>query len=63
MTWAEIKRAVEQAGIQDDDQISAIECEILEGDKTFQKIHVGNFVKLSENIAESVIRAERTSSI
>ena len=60
MTWAEIKRAVEQAGIREDDDICAIECEILEGDKTFQKIHLGNFVKLSENIAEDVIKAERT---
>jgi hypothetical protein len=63
MTWAEIKQAVEQAGILDDDEICAIECEILEGDKTFQKVHLGNFIKLSENIAEESIKTERTGSI
>lgn len=27
MTWAEIKKAVEQAGVSDDEEIGSIQCE------------------------------------
>ena len=52
MKWSELKRAAEQAGVQDDDEILAIECELHDGSKTLQKVHQGNFVRLIEPISE-----------
>ena len=36
MTWREIKQAVEQAGVRDDEEIGSIQCENGDGDHTFQ---------------------------
>ena len=51
MTWGEIKSAVEDAGVTEDQEISTIQCENENGDHTFQKTRFGKALKLSENIS------------
>ena len=51
MTWAEIKTAVEQVGVRDDEEISVIQCENGDGDHTFHKMRLGNALKLAENVS------------
>jgi hypothetical protein len=58
MTWAEIKQAVERAGVTDDDDIIAIECEPRDGAKTLQRVHHGSYVKLIEQIGAEHLKAE-----
>jgi len=58
MTWAEIKNAVEQAGVSEDDEISVIQCENGDGDHTFQKMRLGRALKLAENISQEAARHE-----
>jgi hypothetical protein len=38
MTWSEIKKAVEDAGIAEGDEVSVIQCQAHDGDKTLCKI-------------------------
>jgi hypothetical protein len=57
MTWSEIKRAVEKAGVRDDEEISLIQCENGDGDHTFQKVRLGA-LKLAENISADVTRRD-----
>lgn len=49
MTWNEIKRAAEIAGIKETDEIAAIECERRDGDKTFHPAKSGNMIVLREH--------------
>ncbi len=49
MTWKEIKKAVEEAGVTEDEEISLIHCENGDGDKTFRKVRLGKAIKLAEN--------------
>ena len=56
MTWAEIKKAVEQAGVRDDEEIGLIQCENGDGDHTFHKVRLGKKLKLAENVPEEVAR-------
>ncbi|PWT88920.1 MAG: hypothetical protein C5B55_12245 [Blastocatellia bacterium] len=58
MTWAQIKRAVEEAGVTDDEEITLIQCENGDGDHTFHKVHLGRRLKLSENISPDKARRE-----
>ncbi|MEK6299170.1 MAG: hypothetical protein AABO41_00485 [Acidobacteriota bacterium] len=53
MTWSEIKKAVEDAGIAEEDEVSVIQCQAHDGDKTLCKIKLGVFVKLAENFSDS----------
>ncbi len=53
MTWSEIKKAIDEAGVEEDEDICLIECENGSGDKTFHKMRLGKSVKLAENISES----------
>jgi hypothetical protein len=53
MTWLEIKKAVEEAGVEEDENICLIECENNSGDKSFHKVRLGKSLKLAENISES----------
>ena len=53
MTWSEIKKAVEDAGIAEGDEITVIQCQAHDGDKTLHKIKLGKFVKLAEDLSES----------
>lgn len=59
MTWKEIKTAVEEAGVSEDEEISVIQCENSEGDHTFHKVRLGRTVKLAENI--SLEKAQRAA--
>ena len=58
MTWAEIKSAVEQAGVDEDEEIGLIQCENGDGDHTFHKVRLGKTLKLMENVSEEVARRE-----
>jgi len=58
MTWSEIKRAVEEAGVREDEEISVIQCENGIGDHTFHKVRLGKTLKLAENVSEEVSRKE-----
>jgi hypothetical protein len=58
MTWREIKQAVEQAGVGEDEEIALIQCENGDGDHTFQKVRLGRSLKLTENVSEEVARRE-----
>lgn len=51
MTWREIKQAVQQAGVSDDDEIGLIQCENEHGDHTLRKMQLGKRLKLSENVS------------
>lgn len=53
MTWSEIKKAVEDAGIAEEDEVSVIQCQAHDGSKTLHKMKLGTFVKLAENFSES----------
>jgi hypothetical protein len=48
MTWAEIKRAVAQAGAGDNDEIGFIECANSDGDRSFHKLRSGRQEKLAK---------------
>jgi hypothetical protein len=56
MTWSEIKKAVEDAGVGEEDEVSVIQCQAHDGDKTLHRIKLGRFVKLCENFSESARR-------
>lgn len=57
MTWGEIKKAVEVAGVSEDEEICSIQCENEDGDHSFTKMKLGQRLKLSEGI--SIERASR----
>ena len=52
MTWSEIKKAVEDAGIAEEDEVSVIQCQAHDGNKTLHKMKLGKFVKLAEDLSE-----------
>jgi len=56
MTWTEIKKAVEEAGVADDEEITLIQCENGDGDHTFHKVRLGKALKLIENVSEEASR-------
>ena len=56
MTWAEIKKAVEQVGIHETDEISGIQCEPHNGNKTLHVLKLGKFIKLVEDFSEEARR-------
>jgi hypothetical protein len=56
MTWSEIKQAVKQAGVRDDDEILSIDCEVRNGDGTLHPVSQGEFVRLSERPSDSARR-------
>ena len=61
MKWADIKRAAERAGVSDDDDIIAIECELRDGDNTLQRVHQGTYIRLIENVSLAHLKEERSS--
>ena len=63
MKWAELKRAVEQAGVTDDDEIIAIECEMHHGGGSLQKVHQGNFIRLIEDLDQGTIEDAARDSV
>lgn len=52
MTWKQIKEAVEEAGLEDEQEISLIQCENLDGNGTFHKMRLGKALKLVEDTSE-----------
>jgi hypothetical protein len=56
MTWSEIKKAVEEAGVREDEEIRLIQCENGDGDHTFHKMRLGNALKLAENVSAEKAR-------
>jgi hypothetical protein len=58
MTWKEIKKAVEQVGVGEDEEIALIHCENGDGDHTFHKVRLGKTLKLAENVSAEKARAE-----
>jgi hypothetical protein len=58
MTWKEIKEAVEQAGVAEDEEIGLIQCEDGDGNHTFHKVRLGRMLKLAENVSEEASRKE-----
>ena len=52
MTWKQIKEAVEEAGVEDNEEIRLIQCENGDGDGTFHKMRLGKAMKLVENVSE-----------
>ena len=52
MTWSEIKKAAEQAGVKDEDEVSSIHCQLHDGGKTFYIVRLGNYQKLVESFSE-----------
>lgn len=52
MTWKQLKEAIEEAGLEEGEDISIIQCENEDGDGTFHKMRLGKKVKLTENISE-----------
>jgi hypothetical protein len=53
MTWKQIKEAVEDAGVDENEEITVIQCENGHGDGTFHKMRLGKALKLRENIPEN----------
>ena len=53
MTWKQIKEAVEEAGVEDNEEIRLIECENGDGDGTFHKMRLGTAIKLRENTVDN----------
>jgi hypothetical protein len=58
MTWSEIKKAVEQVGVGEEEEISLIQCENGEGDHTFHKVRLGKALKLAENVSAEKARED-----
>ena len=56
MTWKEIKNAVEQAGVSEEEEITVIQCENGAGDRTFHKVRLGRTLKLAENVSREQMR-------
>ena len=52
MTWKDIKKAVEESGIKETDEICLVECKFQHGDKTLHKSKMGRAFKLSEGETE-----------
>ncbi|HET9529835.1 MAG TPA: hypothetical protein VFQ92_05750 [Blastocatellia bacterium] len=58
MTWSEIKKAVEQAGIKEEDDICTIHCAIHHGNKSLHPIRIGRFVRLAEDFSDGAAESE-----
>jgi hypothetical protein len=56
VTWGDIKKAVEEAGVRDNEEIGVIQCENGDGDHTFHKMKLGNRLKLAENVSTEKAR-------
>jgi hypothetical protein len=58
MKWSEIKEAVEQSGVNEDDEILEIHCELREGDKALHPTRQGNYITLSEYLSEETQKSD-----
>ena len=53
MTWFEIKKAADEAGITDDEEIAVIACDPIEGDKSLHRVTIGRSVKAASGRSPS----------
>lgn len=53
MTWKEVKKAIEELGIKESDEICLVECKFQGGDKTLHKSEMGKAIKLTEGFSEA----------
>lgn len=58
MKWSEIKKAVEQSGVREDDEILEIHCELHDGDKRLHPVKQGDFLRFNEHPSEETLRKE-----
>ena len=58
MTWSEIKKAVEQVGVGEEEEISLIQCENGDGDHSFHRVRLGRMLKLAENVSAEKARKD-----
>ena len=58
MTWSQIKKAAEQAGVGEDEEISLIQCENGDDDHTFHRVRLGRMLKLAENVSAEKARKD-----
>jgi len=49
---------VEEAGVEDDEEIGVIQCENGDGDHTFHKVRLGKTLKLAENVTPEKARKQ-----
>jgi hypothetical protein len=63
MKWSEIKKAVEQTGIREDDEILEIRCEPHDGSKTLQPMKLGDFLQLIEPLSREAQKRESASCV
>jgi hypothetical protein len=57
VTWKQIKKAVEESDLEEDEEVSLIQCENGDGDGTFHKVRLGRAVKLAENVSEDAAKS------
>jgi len=62
MKWSEIKEAVERSGVNEDDEILEIHCELSDGDKELHPSKQGRFLRLSEHLSKEAQRKEIVAS-
>jgi hypothetical protein len=62
MKWSEIKEAVEQSGVSEDDEILEIHCELQDGDKALHPSKQGDFLRLNEHLSKEAQRREIVGS-
>ena len=58
MKWSEIKAAVERSGVNEDDEILEIHCELRDGDKALYPSKQGDFIRLNEHLSKEAERRE-----
>jgi len=56
MTWQQIKSAVDELGVAENDEILAIKCEQADGNHTLRRIKIGNFIILAEDLSETALK-------
>jgi hypothetical protein len=62
MKWSEVKEAVQRSGVEEDDEILEIRCELRDGDKSLHPSKQGDFIRLSEYLSEEAQRKEIVAS-
>jgi hypothetical protein len=56
MTWQQIKSVVDELGVGENDEILAIKCEQSNGNHTLQRVKIGNFIILAEDLSETALK-------
>jgi len=56
MTWQQIKSAVEELGISENDEILEIKCEQGDGNHRLHQVKVGNFIILAEDLSDRALK-------